>query len=166
MSLNARSPFTTRAAVGKNPQGAGARAAAVNGGRVRTTRQPATRKDHEASMSPTITDRQAVVTAATPPWKSRAACRGLSSEVFYPADDDAVATAKSICASCRVAPDCLEHAIAVREKDGIWGGATERERRSIVRRRRRAAAKERARELEGRPAEVIVEAQAGGAAGG
>ena len=39
---------------------------------------------------------------------------------------------------------CLEYAIAVREKEGVWGGATQRERRSIIRRRRRAAARQRA----------------------
>ena len=78
-----------------------------------------------------------------PPWHRSAACRGLSAGLFYPVDDDAVAAAKAVCASCRVAEDCLEYAIAVREKEGLWGGATERERRSIIRRRRRAAARER-----------------------
>jgi WhiB family redox-sensing transcriptional regulator len=34
---------------------------------------------------------------------------------------------------------CLEHALAAREKEGIWGGATERERRRIIRQRRRTA---------------------------
>jgi WhiB family redox-sensing transcriptional regulator len=34
---------------------------------------------------------------------------------------------------------CLEHALTVREKDGVWGGCTERERRRILRQRRRAS---------------------------
>jgi WhiB family redox-sensing transcriptional regulator len=34
---------------------------------------------------------------------------------------------------------CLEHALASREKEGVWGGTTERERRRIVRQRRRSA---------------------------
>jgi WhiB family redox-sensing transcriptional regulator len=38
-----------------------------------------------------------------------------------------------------VRASCLEHAIVVREKDGVWGGATERERRRIIRQRRRTA---------------------------
>jgi len=29
--------------------------------------------------------------------------------------------------------------LAVREKEGVWGGATERERRRIIRQRRRAS---------------------------
>ncbi len=84
--------------------------------------------------------------AEPPPWHHSAACRGLSAELFYPLDDEAVAAAKAVCAACPVVAECLEYAISVREKDGIWGGATERERRSIIRRRRRAAA--RARELD------------------
>jgi WhiB family redox-sensing transcriptional regulator len=34
---------------------------------------------------------------------------------------------------------CLEWALANRERDGVWGGATERERRRIIRQRRRTA---------------------------
>ena len=35
--------------------------------------------------------------------------------------------------------DCLEYALQVREKAGVWGGATERERRRMIRQRRRSA---------------------------
>jgi WhiB family redox-sensing transcriptional regulator len=34
---------------------------------------------------------------------------------------------------------CLEHALMSREKDGVWGGATSKERRRIIRQRRRSA---------------------------
>jgi WhiB family redox-sensing transcriptional regulator len=34
---------------------------------------------------------------------------------------------------------CLEHALANRERVGVWGGTTERERRRIVRQRRKSA---------------------------
>jgi WhiB family redox-sensing transcriptional regulator len=34
---------------------------------------------------------------------------------------------------------CLESAIATREKLGVWGGCTARERRRIIRQRRRAS---------------------------
>jgi WhiB family transcriptional regulator, redox-sensing transcriptional regulator len=75
------------------------------------------------------------------PWRSKAACNGLAPDIFYPAtEDDADAyEAKEICAICPVREACLEHALAVREKDGVWGGATERERRRIIRQRRRTA---------------------------
>ncbi|HLG66387.1 MAG TPA: WhiB family transcriptional regulator [Acidimicrobiales bacterium] len=74
-------------------------------------------------------------------WRRHAACRGLDVEIFYPVtDDDAdAAAAKAVCAQCAVRQACLEHALATRERDGIWGGATERERRRIIRQRRRSA---------------------------
>jgi WhiB family redox-sensing transcriptional regulator len=34
---------------------------------------------------------------------------------------------------------CLEYALANRERDGVWGGCTERDRRRIVRQRRKSA---------------------------
>lgn len=77
-----------------------------------------------------------------PTWHNRAACRGLDATIFYPTpedDEEAVQRAKAICDVCPVREACLEHALAVREKNGVWGGCTERERRRIVRQRRRSA---------------------------
>lgn len=79
-------------------------------------------------------------------WERRAACRGLDATIFYPPSDEHADAAKDICESCPVQTECLEHALQIREKDGVWGGATEAERRRIIRRRRRAAAKLRALE--------------------
>jgi WhiB family transcriptional regulator, redox-sensing transcriptional regulator len=75
------------------------------------------------------------------PWRSKAACQGLDPQIFYPATDEEAdaAPAKTVCFSCPVREPCLEHALGHREKDGIWGGATERERRRIIRQRRRTA---------------------------
>ncbi len=72
-------------------------------------------------------------------WRQLGACRGLEPSIFYPDDDDDALEAKSVCADCRVRVACLEHALARREKQGVWGGATERERRRIIRQRRRTA---------------------------
>jgi WhiB family transcriptional regulator, redox-sensing transcriptional regulator len=74
-------------------------------------------------------------------WRKRAACRGLDSEIFYPDTEDEIDAleAKSVCAQCPVRQPCLEHALAHREREGIWGGTTERERRRIVRQRRKSA---------------------------
>ena len=76
-----------------------------------------------------------------PLWRSKAACKGLAAEIFYPSSEDDVDAlpAKAVCDECVVREACLEHALAVREKDGVWGGATERERRRIIRQRRRTA---------------------------
>jgi WhiB family transcriptional regulator, redox-sensing transcriptional regulator len=72
-------------------------------------------------------------------WRELGACKGLDASIFYPDDDDDAEDAKQICADCGVRIACLEHALATREKVGVWGGATERERRRIVRQRRRTA---------------------------
>ena len=74
-------------------------------------------------------------------WRKRAACRGLDAEIFYPeTDDEADAdAAKAVCGGCPVRQACLEHALAHREREGVWGGTTERERRRILRQRRKSA---------------------------
>ncbi|HEY6531627.1 MAG TPA: WhiB family transcriptional regulator [Acidimicrobiales bacterium] len=75
------------------------------------------------------------------PWSSKAACQGLAPDIFYPSSDDDLEAepAKVVCRACPVREACLEHALMVREKDGVWGGATERERRRMIRQRRRTA---------------------------
>jgi WhiB family redox-sensing transcriptional regulator len=59
--------------------------------------------------------------------------------MFFPDDDDDATEAKAVCSSCDVRVACLEHALNSREKEGVWGGHTERERRRIIRQRRRTA---------------------------
>lgn len=63
----------------------------------------------------------------------------MDPDVFYPVSDEDAVTAKSICGQCPVREACLEYALAYRERDGVWGGATERERRRILRHRRKTA---------------------------
>lgn len=72
-------------------------------------------------------------------WRQRGACRGVDPDIFYPASDEEAEAAKAICAVCPVREPCLEYALANRERDGLWGGATERERRRIIRQRRKSA---------------------------
>jgi WhiB family redox-sensing transcriptional regulator len=72
-------------------------------------------------------------------WRQLGACRGLDPGIFYPETDDESDSAKLVCAACGVRTACLEHALQRREKQGVWGGSTERERRRIIRQRRRSA---------------------------
>jgi len=72
-------------------------------------------------------------------WRQRAACRGVDPDIFYPVSDEEAEESKAICAECPVRQPCLEYALANRERDGVWGGATERERRRIIRQRRKSA---------------------------
>jgi WhiB family transcriptional regulator, redox-sensing transcriptional regulator len=72
-------------------------------------------------------------------WRELGACKGLDPSIFYPDDDTEANVAKTVCAGCGVRVACLEYALQSREKQGVWGGATERERRRMVRQRRRSA---------------------------
>lgn len=72
-------------------------------------------------------------------WRQRGACQGLDPSIFFPESEEDADEAKCICADCSVRIACLEHALASREKDGVWGGTTDKERRRIIRQRRRPA---------------------------
>ena len=69
-----------------------------------------------------------------PNWMNDANCRGLNSEVFFPARGADTTAMKAICRECDVQAECLTFAINNGEKFGIWGGKSERERRAIRRR--------------------------------
>ena len=74
------------------------------------------------------------------PWRARAACRDLDTNLFFPDSEDDAPPALAVCAACPVRDECLEFALATRQHDGIWGGATETERKRIRRRRSVTAA--------------------------
>ena len=72
-------------------------------------------------------------------WRDGAECRGLDVRLFYPDSGKGSGPAQRVCASCPVRAACLEHALEVGEPHGVWGGATEDERRAIRRQRRTAS---------------------------
>ncbi|GAA2141755.1 WhiB family transcriptional regulator [Kitasatospora kazusensis] len=81
----------------------------------------------------------------TQEWKQRGACARLDADdadrCFFPAGTAAATDeveAKAICGTCIVRTRCLAHAIANREQ-GIWGGATDREREYLRRKAQRIA---------------------------
>ena len=86
-----------------------------------------------------ITSTREFMSAKQIVWRELGACRGLEPSIFYPDDDAEADDAKAVCEHCSVRVACLEFALSAREKQGVWGGATERERRRIIRQRRRTA---------------------------
>ncbi len=65
-------------------------------------------------------------------WMQDAACRGFPNpEIFFPEQGKSAKPAKAICETCPVRDECLDHAIFHRQKDGVWGGLNERERRPL-----------------------------------
>lgn len=80
-----------------------------------------------------------VVDITSRKWRQHAACRDLDPVIFYASSDEEAEPAKDVCAECVVRSACLEHALMTREKEGVWGGMTERERRRVIRQRRNAS---------------------------
>lgn len=71
-------------------------------------------------------------------WTERAACRDSDPELFFPVSDmgpgaKQVAEAKAVCARCPVQQECLTYAMDNGLNYGIFGGATEQERRQLIR---------------------------------
>ena len=64
-------------------------------------------------------------------WMAEGKCRELPPETFFPSDGVGVEVARRICADCPVKAPCLEYALYNRIEHGVWGGASERERRRI-----------------------------------
>ena len=74
-------------------------------------------------------------------WRLKGSCIGSDPRTFYPPpeDDSLAEQAKAICGMCPVIVQCREFALSTREKHGVWGGLTERERRRVLRQRRKSA---------------------------
>ena len=80
-------------------------------------------------------------------WIQSGACRGLHAtpviddvgpvpHTFFPERGEDERPAKSICKTCPVKSQCLGYALDAGEKFGIWGGTSERQRRTMRRNRR------------------------------
>lgn len=69
-------------------------------------------------------------------WMADGNCRYEPPGTFFPSDGVGVEVARRICATCPVKDPCLEYALRNKIEHGVWGGASERERRRILRERR------------------------------
>lgn len=76
-------------------------------------------------------------------WFDRAVCLGLPPDWWFPPKKgpDTTARAKAVCAMCPVSGECLEFSMigGRRYAEGIYGGYTAKERRTMRRRRERRA---------------------------
>jgi WhiB family redox-sensing transcriptional regulator len=70
-------------------------------------------------------------------WMSQGKCKNMDPAVFFPSDGVGVQAAQRICAACPVADFCLEYALLNHIDEGVWGGASERHRRRLLRQQRR-----------------------------
>ncbi|RKT54065.1 WhiB family transcriptional regulator [Saccharothrix australiensis] len=72
-------------------------------------------------------------------WQLKGLCRGMDSALFFhtpnergAAREHREARAKAVCARCPVVTECRDHALAVEETYGIWGGLGESELRRLI----------------------------------
>jgi WhiB family redox-sensing transcriptional regulator len=66
-----------------------------------------------------------------PAWTVGALCAQTDPEAFFPEKGGTTRFAKRICAGCPVRVQCLDYAMETRERFGVWGGLSERERRAL-----------------------------------
>ncbi|HJQ00113.1 MAG TPA: WhiB family transcriptional regulator [Jatrophihabitans sp.] len=66
------------------------------------------------------------------PWMEFGLCRQTDPEVFFPEKGGSTRDAKRVCAGCEVRSECLLYALEHKERFGIWGGLSERERRRLL----------------------------------
>jgi WhiB family redox-sensing transcriptional regulator len=76
-------------------------------------------------------------------WRDLGACLKEDPELFFPIGTTGpairqVERAKQVCAGCVVRTDCLQWAVEAGVDQGVWGGLSEDERRSMKRRVARA----------------------------
>lgn len=66
-------------------------------------------------------------------WMDEAECKDLPVEMFFPERERGgdPKPAQAVCFQCPVRVRCLAYALAAKEKQGIWGGKSERQRRHI-----------------------------------
>jgi WhiB family redox-sensing transcriptional regulator len=73
-----------------------------------------------------------------PTWQRFAECAQHAGRVdFFPARGESVRDAKAVCAVCSVRDECLDFALRMKVAHGVWGGLSERERRTVRRERLR-----------------------------
>lgn len=69
-------------------------------------------------------------------WK-KALCLRHDPELFFADDADIATQAVAICDHCPIVHDCLTWAITKPEKYGVWGGTTEKDRKTLLSKRKR-----------------------------
>jgi WhiB family redox-sensing transcriptional regulator len=71
-------------------------------------------------------------------WRNDAACRDEDPELFFPVGTSGpalsqITQAKAVCRRCPAMSECLSWALESGQDAGVWGGASEDERRAMKR---------------------------------
>lgn len=69
------------------------------------------------------------------PWMDDAECARVDPDAWFPEKGESPKPAKKICATCPVIQECREYALRNRERNGIWGGTSDADRRKLLKKR-------------------------------
>ena len=68
-----------------------------------------------------------------PDWRDLALCAETDPEIFFPEKGGSTKEAKLVCRRCPVRAECLEYALQIGDRFGIYGGLSPQERRRLRR---------------------------------
>lgn len=73
------------------------------------------------------------ITGTGEAWQDDALCTqtGIDDPTWFPGVGQPASHARAICRMCSVTNQCAEYALARPNLEGVWGGLSERQRRSI-----------------------------------
>lgn len=86
------------------------------------------------------TEPHGAIVGHDPRWMPSAGCRGVDPALFFPGLGEDTGPAKAVCRGCPVRAECAEFALDTVQREGVWVGLSERERRRLRRARRVRAA--------------------------
>lgn len=64
-------------------------------------------------------------------WMKDASCRNMGPDLFFLQKGETTEYATTLCQGCKVRKECLEFALILNERFGIWGGTSVRTRRKL-----------------------------------
>lgn len=65
-------------------------------------------------------------------WTEYSLCKETDPEAFFPEKGGETKSAKKVCSRCIARVACLDYALEAKERFGVWGGLSERERRKML----------------------------------
>jgi WhiB family redox-sensing transcriptional regulator len=75
-----------------------------------------------------------MIIAEPPEWTRDGLCLEYPHVEFFPERGQDSTPAKAVCAGCAVKRECLAYALDGAEREGIWGGSSGRDRRTLRKR--------------------------------
>ena len=85
-----------------------------------------------AAIRPALDDLLAALTRR-PAWMRDAACREHDPALWFPERGAPTAPAKAICGACLVRTECVDYALELGERHGVWGALSGPERAALRR---------------------------------